>query len=217
MSGVLGGVLGGVFGLGEKLWQTSEAIQESKRAREFFREMSNTAIQRQVADMRAAGINPVLAARMGGASSPGMMGASMPGGSGLASGMMAGQSMQLMAQQVHSARTQAAIDKGSLELFRNNPVLRQAASAANLAHRAGAGTTGSIGLGLGGAAKQAIEWLRKQARLLNTKDYNLADDEIINIINPEQHKGGAIRLNGVPVRIRIDPSSKKRIKLRDQK
>lgn len=92
LSGIGGSLLGGLFGassarsqqrrnnefterMAREQWARSEA--ESARDRSFQERMSSTSYQRAMADMRSAGLNPILAYSQGGASSPSGRGASL--------------------------------------------------------------------------------------------------------------------------------------------
>lgn len=60
MTGVPGAIASGAFGM-----------YQARKQMKFQERMSGSAYQRAVADMRAAGINPIMAAFKGGASTPG--------------------------------------------------------------------------------------------------------------------------------------------------
>ena len=70
--GLSGGdpVLSAVAGLAGGLFRNKEAQKASARQMAFQEDMSNTSYQRGMADMRKAGLNPILAGKMGGASTP---------------------------------------------------------------------------------------------------------------------------------------------------
>jgi len=68
--GALGGVASGLFGYKGTKAQNIASAKQAKRQMDFQERMSNTAHQRQMADMRKAGLNPILSAKYGGASSP---------------------------------------------------------------------------------------------------------------------------------------------------
>lgn len=61
-----GGIIGGI----SSAIQTKLALDESQRVRNWQERMSNTAYQRGMEDLRKAGLNPILAGRFGGATTP---------------------------------------------------------------------------------------------------------------------------------------------------
>jgi predicted ribosome quality control (RQC) complex YloA/Tae2 family protein len=86
--------------------RNAASAKAAQKQMDFQREMSNTSYQRQIADLKAAGINPMLVSRLGGASTPA---GSMPQfeniGASAASAYAAAQSSGASAKQADTAET----------------------------------------------------------------------------------------------------------------
>lgn len=68
--GFLSSVVGSVIGAAGAAYSGKQSAKSAADQMHFQQKMSNTAHQRQVRDLEAAGINPILSAKLGGASTP---------------------------------------------------------------------------------------------------------------------------------------------------
>lgn len=109
-------LVGGLIAGAGSVLQGIASYKSAQKQMKFQREMSNTAVQRQMADLRAAGINPILAAKYGGASTPSGASYSIPNiGADAVGGYQGVSTAKQMQAQTKNIETQTAITKRTLE------------------------------------------------------------------------------------------------------
>lgn len=116
----IGSIVGGLFSQAGQDSANQTNLEVANNQMAFQERMSSTAYQRATADMRAAGINPMLAYMQGGASSPAGAGATMQNAqAGLGSALSEGISSAMSAVQLSKQLKlmDAQIDKTNSEKY----------------------------------------------------------------------------------------------------
>lgn len=109
--------IGGLGGIAGTALTAALSSKEAKKQRQWSERMSSTAYQRGMADMRLAGLNPILAYKQGGASSPTGSMAPMPNfGAGISQGMQAGTGLMTGKSSKNLQTQQALLATSGLEV-----------------------------------------------------------------------------------------------------
>ena len=109
----LGDITGGVLGYIANRENNRANKRQAQNQMDFQSEMSNTAHQREVADLRAAGLNPILSAGGGGSSTPSGAQATMQSGAEMLSASAKAvpytiNEIKLLKEQINKTRQERA-------------------------------------------------------------------------------------------------------------
>lgn len=159
INSLIGSPLGAV---GLDLFSQNNSAKEAQKDRHFQQTMSDTAHQREVADLKAAGLNPILSAGGKGASSPGGSTASI---SSLANAAGTGAHSAMALANAKSAKVTANLRSDMYNFYKKNPAVKAATNAAMLSKEAGIppilpASGNAIKSMFGNSAKKVRNWFK---------------------------------------------------------